>query len=125
MVRLAIAAVFAILNLAWNEGGSAMFWQSRLEKLAAQLRIHDIPACIALWNGSRFDLGESIKVIIRVLSPAGLRPTWIRWGPPISKGCSKASWKTSSTSPPARRTAYAISAKSTRTPSLPLLRRLE
>lgn len=50
-----------------------MFRQSRLAKLAAQLRIHDIPARIALWNGNRFDLGESIKVVIRALSPAALR----------------------------------------------------
>ena len=35
-----------------------MFWRSRFEKLAAQLRIHDIPARIALWDGGRLDLGE-------------------------------------------------------------------
>jgi cyclopropane-fatty-acyl-phospholipid synthase len=50
-----------------------MFWRSRFEKLAAQLRIHDIPARIALWDGSRFDMGESVKVVVRVLSSAGLR----------------------------------------------------
>ena len=50
-----------------------MFWRSRLEKLAARLRIHDIPVRIALWDGCHFDLGERIKVVIHVLSPAGLR----------------------------------------------------
>jgi cyclopropane-fatty-acyl-phospholipid synthase len=50
-----------------------MFWRSRLEKLAAQLRIHDIPLRIALWDGGYFDLGEPVKVIIHVASPAGLR----------------------------------------------------
>ncbi|MDR1708987.1 MAG: class I SAM-dependent methyltransferase [Candidatus Accumulibacter sp.] len=50
-----------------------MFWQSSIEKLAAQLREHDIPVRIALWDGRRFDLGAAIKVTVRVLSPAGLR----------------------------------------------------
>ena len=50
-----------------------MFWRSRLEKLAARLRIHDIPVRIALWDGCHFDLGERIKVVIHVLSPTGLR----------------------------------------------------
>jgi cyclopropane-fatty-acyl-phospholipid synthase len=50
-----------------------MFWRSRLERLAARLRIHDIPLRIALWDGSHFDLGEPVKVSVRIVSPAGLR----------------------------------------------------
>lgn len=50
-----------------------MFWQLRLEKLAAHLRAYDIPVRIALWNGQHFDLGEPVKVVIRVTSPTGLR----------------------------------------------------
>lgn len=50
-----------------------MFWQLRLEKLAAHLRTHGIPVRIALWNGQHFDLGDPIKVVIRVNTPAGLR----------------------------------------------------
>jgi len=50
-----------------------MFWQLRLEKLAARLRAHNIPVRIALWNGQSFDLGERVTVVIRATSPAGLR----------------------------------------------------
>ena len=50
-----------------------MFWQLRLEKLAARLRAHNIPVRIALWNGQSFDLGERATVVIRATSPAGLR----------------------------------------------------
>lgn len=50
-----------------------MFWQLRLEKLAARLRIHNIPVRIALWTGQHFDLGETVTVTIRVTSQAGLR----------------------------------------------------
>ncbi len=50
-----------------------MFWEMRLENLAARLSLHDIPVRIALWNGQRFDLGRSIKVMIHARTPAGLR----------------------------------------------------
>jgi len=50
-----------------------MFWQLRLENLAARLSLHDIPVRIALWNGQRFDLGHTIKVMIHARTPAGLR----------------------------------------------------
>lgn len=49
-----------------------MFWQLRLEKLAARLRTHDIPVRIALWNGQHYDLGAPVRVVIRVTAPAGL-----------------------------------------------------
>ncbi|WP_305074824.1 SAM-dependent methyltransferase [Propionivibrio sp.] len=50
-----------------------MFWEMRFENLAARLSLHDIPVRIALWNGQRFDLGRSIKVMIHARTPAGLR----------------------------------------------------
>ena len=50
-----------------------MFWEMRLENLAARLSLHDIPVRIALWNGQRFDLGRSIKVMTHARTPAGLR----------------------------------------------------
>lgn len=50
-----------------------MFWQNRLEKLAAHLREHDIPVRIALWDGRHFDLGSTIKVVVHVRSPAAQR----------------------------------------------------
>ena len=50
-----------------------MFWEMRLENLAARLSLHDIPVRIALWNGQRFDLGRSIKVMIHARTPTGLR----------------------------------------------------
>ena len=50
-----------------------MFWQLRLEKLAANLRNHDIPVRIALWNGQGFDLGTTVKVTIHITNSEGLR----------------------------------------------------
>ena len=50
-----------------------MFWQKRFEKIIRRLSLHDIPVRIALWDGRHFDLSETVKVTIRVKSPAGLR----------------------------------------------------
>jgi cyclopropane-fatty-acyl-phospholipid synthase len=50
-----------------------MFWQSRFEKLTTRLRTHNIPVRIVLWDGSHADLGEPVKVVVRIVSPAGLR----------------------------------------------------
>jgi len=50
-----------------------MFWQNRFNAFVTQLRNHDIPLRIRLWNGAETDLGASPAVMLTVPSVAALR----------------------------------------------------
>ncbi len=50
-----------------------MFWQQRFNKFVDQMKSHDIPLRLQLWNGAAFDLGSAPRVTMSVTSVGGLR----------------------------------------------------
>ncbi len=50
-----------------------MFWERRLKSFLSRLKTHNLPLRIILWNGTRFDLGDEIRVTVTFTSPAALR----------------------------------------------------
>ena len=50
-----------------------VFWQRHLEKFAARLRRHDIPAIVRLWNGTEVALGNAPVVTLRIRNLTALR----------------------------------------------------
>ena len=49
-----------------------MFWEKRIERLVARLRVHDIPLRIALWDGQVFDLCPQPRATFHVKTPGVL-----------------------------------------------------
>ncbi len=50
-----------------------MFWRRHLEKFAARLQRHDIPAVLRLWDGTEVALGTAPVVILFIRSRTALR----------------------------------------------------
>lgn len=50
-----------------------MFWERYFQAFVERMRKSDVPVRIRLWNGEAFDLGESPRVTIALLSPAAMR----------------------------------------------------
>ena len=49
-----------------------MFWENRLQKFVARMRVHDVPLRIQLWNRTGFDLGATPVVTVTVKNLAAL-----------------------------------------------------
>lgn len=50
-----------------------MFWENRLQKFVAHMRVHDMPLRIQLWNGKGFDLCATPVVTVTIKNLAALR----------------------------------------------------